>query len=52
MNYKENKEIMDLIKHIKKIDEQSRNPDGNIRKVFADVQKSFPSESLYMKFLV
>ena len=46
MNYKENKEIMDLIKHIKKINEQIKNPDGNIREVLADVQKSFPSESV------
>ena len=46
MNYKEDKEIMDLIKHIKEINKQMVNTDDEIRKVIADTQKSLPFESL------
>lgn len=50
MNYKENKGIMDLIKHINEINKQIKHPDGGIRKVLADVQKKFPRESAIYEF--
>lgn len=50
MNYKENKEIMDLIKHIKEINKQIKNPDRGIRKVLTDAQKAFPRESAVYEF--
>ena len=46
MQYKENKDIMDLIKHIKEINYQINRPNENIRKVIADVQNSLKSESI------
>ncbi len=45
MNYKDNREIMDLIKHIRLINEQIKNPDECIRKIISEIQKSIPRES-------
>lgn len=50
MNYKESKEIMDLIKNINEINKQIKNPDIGIRKVLSDVQKAFPTESAIYEF--
>ena len=44
MNYKESKDIMDLIKNIHEIDKQIKNPNNNIRRVIADAQKLIPTE--------
>ena len=49
MNYKENKEIMDLVKSIKEINQQIVNPDNNIRKVIADAQQQVKKESLILE---
>lgn len=40
MNYKEDKEIADLIKSIGDLNQQIKNPDSNIRQVLANAQKA------------
>lgn len=51
MNYKEDKEISDLIKHIKDINKQMQNPNNEIRNVITDIQKSLPKESITFELL-
>lgn len=51
MNYKDNKEISDLIKHIKNINKQMQSPSNEIRSVIKDIQKSLPTESIKYEVL-
>lgn len=44
-NYKEDKEIMDLIKDIKSINEQIANPNDEIRQVITEVQKALQEKA-------
>ena len=51
MNYNEDREISDLIKHIKDINKQMQNPSNEIRNVIKDIQKSLPTESITYEVL-
>lgn len=45
MNYKEYDDIMNLIKHIKDINQELTNPSLKIRDVITDIQKDIPVQS-------
>ncbi|MBP3255311.1 MAG: hypothetical protein J6M60_02330 [Clostridia bacterium] len=45
MDYEHNKEIMELIKNIKEINEQMYNPNEKIRKILMEIQEKMKEES-------